>query len=231
MKFQIGNAIQAERPLVAVSLTDREPIPAAGMDIAELRIDAFQSQEEESIRRRIAEAAQIAPVLVTIRLQSELGQWDGTEEERLKLFQTTLTDAAAVDLEIQSDIAEKVIHMAKSAGKKAIASWHGSLQDADPTEMAERGSALGADAVKIAAFTDSLADVRALAKALLEWRRLPLIAVGMGRFGPLCRLLLPALGSPLAYAHPDGSEARAPGQMSLTQTQELLAVLYPPAAD
>ena len=231
MKFQIGETTQAERPLIAVSLTDREPLPGSGMDIAELRIDAFQSQDKASIRRRIAEAARAAPVLVTIRLQAELGQWDGSEKERLALFQAVLDGAAAVDIEIQSAIAREVIRAAQSAGKQAIASWHGRLEDADLAAMAEQGAALGADAIKIAAFADSLVAVRALAETLLEWRKLPLIAVGMGRFGPLCRLLLPALGSPLAYAYPDGGEARAPGQLSLGQTRKLLATLYPPATD
>lgn len=201
------------------------------MDIAELRIDAFQSQDEASIRRRIAEAARAAPVLVTIRLQAELGQWDGSEKERLALFQAVLDGAAAVDIEIQSAIAREVIRAAQSAGKQAIASWHGRLEDANLAEMAEQGAALGADAVKIAAFADSLVAVRSLVETVLEWQKLPLIAVGMGRFGPLCRLLLPALGSPLAYAYPDGGEARAPGQLSLGQTRKLLATLYPPATD
>ena len=229
MKFQIGGDAVTDRPRIIVSLTDQEPLPATGMDVAELRIDAFGSREKGKLLQRIAAAAKAAPILATIRLRAELGQWEGTEEERLALFQSILPHVAAVDIEMQSEIAGAVVHAAREAGKSVIVSWHGRLENTDPEEMAERGAALGADAVKIAAFTDSLAELRLLASTLLKRPEMSLIAVGMGRFGALSRLLLPALGSPYAYAHPDGAQALAPGQLSLQQTLALLTTLYPPA--
>jgi 3-dehydroquinate dehydratase-1 len=87
------------------------------------------------------------------------------------------------------------------------------------------GRALGADVVKIAAAVSTPADVRTLARLLVTTEGIGMIAIGMGNAAVATRLLFPALGSLLTYAH--AGDATAPGQIPLAEMTDLLARLFP----
>jgi 3-dehydroquinate dehydratase-1 len=67
--------------------------------------------------------------------------------------------------------------------------------------------------------------VRSLARLLVDASDIGLIAIGMGDAGVATRVLFPALGSLLTYAH--GGNATAPGQIPLVEMQQLLRRLFP----
>jgi 3-dehydroquinate dehydratase-1 len=67
--------------------------------------------------------------------------------------------------------------------------------------------------------------VRSLARLLVSTEDIGLIAIGMGDRAVATRLLFPALGSLLTYAH--AGAATAPGQIPLDEMQSLLRRLFP----
>ena len=141
-------------------------------------------------------------------------------------------------MEIASPIARTAIEAARIAGKLAIASFHDFERTPDARSLAgrvEAGRALGADVVKIAAQVRGAADLRTLARVLVERDDAGpgLIVIGMGDAGVASRVLFPALGSLLTYA--SAGTQTAPGQLALDEAVALLRrlrslVLLPDAA-
>jgi imidazolonepropionase-like amidohydrolase len=92
-----------------------------------------------------------------------------------------------------------------------------------PDEMRRKVRELrraGADVVKVAAAVRGPEDVRALARVLVEPAPIGRIVIGMGEAALATRVLFPALGSLVTYAH--AGRATAPGQLPL---DELVALL------
>lgn len=192
------------------------------LDVAEFRLDltGFVSGWEacaEELRRAGK------PVLYTLRSAEEGGRWSGTDSERLDAYVRSLAHVAALDVEAGSSIAADVASAAHDAGKAVVLSYH--AFDAMPPQDAlnrvvDRGFALGADIVKIAARTETRADVDVLA-AILDQRGGRLVScVGMGPLGPSSRVELALRGSCLTYGFAD--TANAPGQVSSAELMELL---------
>jgi 3-dehydroquinate dehydratase-1 len=177
---------------------------ARGLDLAELRIDHFARQDAAHVRAELGRYAGV-PTLATIRIAAEGGGWAGSEAERAKLFLSLLDAADAVDVEL------------------VMASHHDFAATPAPAALADvvaRAHAAGADVVKIATAVRGPEDVRALARVLIEPAPIGRIAIGMGEAGLATRLLFPALGSLVTYAHV--GHVTAPGQLPLDELVELL---------
>jgi 3-dehydroquinate dehydratase I len=233
--LRIGSVELGVRPCVAVPFADRTTraevlaLALRGLDVAELRIDHFARFDPAHVLAQLDVFARI-PVLATIRSAAEGGGWKGTEAERLALFRALLPRADAVDVEIASEIAGEVVGLARAAGKLAIASFHDFEKtpgDAELADVVARGRALGADVVKIATAVAGPCDLRSLARLLVGTDDIGLIAIGMGDRALATRLLFPALGSLLTYAH--AGAATAPGQIPLDEMHALLRRLFPSA--
>lgn len=232
-RWRIGALELGARPRVAVpfgdAVTRSEVVLLAeqGLDVAELRVDHFTRVDLDWVLARIDVFAGI-PLLATIRSAAESGGWQGSEAERVALFRALLPRVDAVDVEIESEIARDVVHAARDAGKLAIASFHDFAKTPRPEALADvvaRGRALGADVVKIATMVEDRSDLRSLARLLIEIEDVGLIAIGMGDAAVATRVLFPALGSLLTYAH--AGTATAPGQIPLVEMQQLLRRLFP----
>jgi 3-dehydroquinate dehydratase-1 len=198
-----------------------------GLDVAELRVDRFARVDVAAVLARLDVYAGV-PLLATIRCAAEGGGWKGTEADRLVLFRALLPRVDAVDVEIASEIARDVVRDAQRAGKLAIASFHDFAKTPGAGALADvvaRGRALGADVVKIATAVADRDDVRSLARLLVDPSDIGLIAIGMGDAAVATRVLFPALGSLLTYAH--AGNATAPGQIPLVEMRQLLRRLYP----
>jgi 3-dehydroquinate dehydratase-1 len=211
----------------AVTRADVLSLAQQGLDVAELRVDHFARVDAAAVLAGLDVFAGV-PLLATIRSAAEGGGWKGTEAERLALFRTLLPRVDAVDVEIASEIARDVIDAARGAGKLAIASFHDFAKTPSAGALADvvtRGRALGADVVKIATAVADRNDLRSLARLLVDASDIGLIAIGMGDAAVATRVLFPALGSLLTYAH--AGNATAPGQISLVEMQQLLRRLFP----
>ena len=231
--LRIGSLELGTRPRVAVPFADRATRPelaalrTQGLDVAELRVDHFARFDAEHVLASLDAFAGM-PLLATIRSAAEGGGWKGPDAERLALFRALLPRVGAVDVEIASAIAGDVVAAARAAGVLAIASFHDFAKTPDAAALADvvaRGRALGADVVKIATAVAGRGDVRSLARLLVTTDDIGVIAIGMGERAVATRVLFPALGSLLTYAH--AGDATAPGQIPLAEMTALLARLFP----
>jgi 3-dehydroquinate dehydratase-1 len=225
----LGSLVLGPAAAVAVPFDDAptrddvQALRARGLDVAELRIDSFSSQ---TAAHALAVAATFdgVPTLATIRIRAEGGAWAGSEAARAKLFLALLPHVGAIDVELAAhELLPELRAAARAAGRLVIASHHDFERTPAPGALADvvaRAQQAGADVVKIATTVRGPDDVRALAAALLAPADIGRIVVGMGVAGLATRVLFPALGSLLTYAH--AGRANAPGQMALDELVELL---------
>ena len=231
--IKLGSLLLNGAPRVAVNFGD-DVSPgllvsgkAAGLDIAEIRIDQFSSYDQDHVLHVVKKFENI-PTIATIRLQKEGGSWRGAEEDRLALFQAILPYVDATDVEMTSDIRHAVIRAAHDARKLCVVSHHNfdtteSLQDL--TGLVEQAKSEGADIVKIATKVDRREHLQTLARLTLQHANKNVIVIGMGAAGLASRLFLPALGSLITFAYV--GKPTAPGQLHYQETFDLLRKMYP----
>lgn len=193
---------------------------AAGLDIAEIRLDLAQINNLQTARELITCYAPL-PTILTIRPSWEGGQWQKDEAARQQLFVETIPLCAAVDIELAAAIRPHITAAAKAHGKALIISRHNlAAADslADMETAAQRAFAAGADVFKNACMVNTAGDLAVLQSFLQRWKERPVIIIGMGEteVARRARLELPAQGSRIAFAAI--GENSAPGQLSLAET-------------
>src|SRR5579863_2693113 len=102
----VGTVSQPETLLQLAAVTNRD------CDIVEVRLDLIGSNTPQWVEHARAIEARGLPVVVTIRLAGEGGQWKQSDEERLLLFETALRNLTAVDIELRSPIVKEVSTLA-----------------------------------------------------------------------------------------------------------------------
>lgn len=226
--------LDSDVPLVAVSFSDDDSVlardaQAAGVDVAELRIDQFSSTDVAHVLKQVR-AFEGLSTLATIRSAHEGGGWRGAEEERLTLFRAVAPLVDAVDIELSSrEIIGKVIAAARQHGAVVIVSYH-NFECTPGTDELEAiindAKNVGADLVKVSTMATSSNDVKRLASLLLNTEDdSKLIVIAMGATGTVSRVFFPALGSRLTYSFFGASTA--PGQLDYPETFRLLRKFYP----
>lgn len=231
--LRIGSLALGGAARVAVPFDDapsREAVQALrarGLDVAELRVDHFATREPARVRAELAKYDGL-PTLATIRIPAEGGAWAGDETERARLYLALLDAVDAVDVELAAAaVRREVLPAARAAGRLTIVSHHDFAATPPPAALAEvvrRAEDAGADVVKIAAAVRGPEDVRALAGVLVAPAAIGRIVVGMGEAALATRVLFPALGSLLTFAH--AGRATAPGQIPLDELVALLDRLH-----
>lgn len=227
-------ALGGDVPRVAIGFSD-DVIEAdlldarrGGVDIAEVRIDLFRSIDPKDVIRKL-ELFKLLPTIATIRTKEEGGKWQGTEAQRIALFQKIIPHVDAVDVELSSlSKTASLITAAHKAGKLVVVSHHDFDRTPKAAELERIVSAAkkaGADIVKIATHVESDSDVRALASLFTDAQR-NLVVIGMGPKGLVTRLSFPALGSLMTFAMFGGVQT-APGQIPYSDMMEHLRLLYP----
>jgi 3-dehydroquinate dehydratase-1 len=234
LPLRIGALALGEVPRLAVPFDDSvsraeaQELLAQGLDVAELRVDLFSTREPARVRAELAKYEGLA-TLATIRLRTEGGGWDGSEAERAALFASLVDRVDAVDVELAARaIRDEVRDAARAAGRLVIASHHDFVRTPESAALAAvvaAGRDFGADVIKIATAIAGAADVRALARLLVEHADVPMIVIGMGEAAAATRVLFPALGSLLTYA--SAGRATAPGQLPFDEMRALLRRLFP----
>lgn len=227
--ISIGSVELGKRPRIVVPLLDTEIRTDAARakelaDIFELRIDLFQ-RHEQSYVAQLCEAArsQDVPLIATVRSVQEGGGVALDDQQRLALFEAALPHVDALDVEHHAEIRDRVIHLAQSSRKLAIVSHHDF--DRTPTEphltgIVDEAQAAGADVVKLATAAQSFADVERLFGVLLSQRAKGLVAISLGPYGTISRVVFPLFGSLLTYGFLH--QAVAPGQLSLADLRQEL---------
>jgi len=224
----------ADAPCVAVPFDDEATeagitaATAAGMDVAEVRIDLFASHEIGHVVDVVRRFGAV-PTIATIRSDSEGGAWDRGDAQRLSLYQAVSPEVDAVDIEASSTaIGAEVVDAAHAQGRQVIMSFHdfdATPDGADLTSTIADAAARGADVVKIATMVHGIDDLRTLAHVLTADHHIDLIVIGMGSAGAPSRVVFPLLGSKLTFA--DAGRSTAPGQLPLAEMSETLSRLSP----
>jgi 3-dehydroquinate dehydratase-1 len=183
-------------------------------DIVEIRLDLIGPDAAPWLEQAKAIEAQGFPVVVTIRLASEGGQWAQPDEARRPLFETALEHLSAADIELRSPLLTEVSTLARRRHRALIVSHHDFVGTPSTRELhhivlkaADYGTV-----VKVATVAQTEADVAALRELLSRKCPVPLCVLGMGPLGPQTRTELPKLGSCLTYGYLDVPVA--PGQVS-----------------
>jgi len=230
--------ILADDPAIA----KRDAILAAEMggDIVEFRVDLLM-ELEESLESRIAIITNLIeesalPCIVTCRPEWEGGMYSGAEDERVSMFEAVGTaehPPAYIDVELKAYTASanirQKINLAVDHPKqqrhvrtRLILSTHDF--EGRPADLTRRLIAMhdepACSVVKVAYRARSIRDNLELFEILSE-RQKPTIALGMGEFGLMSRVLAPKFGGFLTFASLRDASATASGQPMI---QELLGM-------
>lgn len=214
----------------------RDAILAAekGADIVEYRVDLLMDGEYplegriQQIRSLVADSP--LPCIVTCRPEWEGGLYSGDEDERVSMFEALGTSEhppAYIDVELaaytrSANIRQK-INLAVDHPKqerhvrtRLILSSHDFM--GRPADLTRKILAMQAEpacaVVKVAYRARSIRDNLELFDILSE-RQKPTIALGMGEFGLMSRVLAPKFGGFLTFASLRDESATAPGQPTI----------------
>jgi 3-dehydroquinate dehydratase/shikimate dehydrogenase len=184
----------------------RDEAAAAGADLVELRLDSVADPNVAG-----ALAGRLGPVIVTCRPTWEGGAFSGPEDERRALLGEALSRGAEyVDIEARAHFDDLVSH---AGGRRVVLSYHDFEGiPSDLADLVRTMSATGAEIVKVAAKTHSLADCVSLRDAAVSVGRPEgFVLIGMGDFGLVTRVLPDRFGSAWTYA----GDQRQVGQLTL----------------
>ena len=233
MNLKLGNLTLGAHPLIVVPLTDSDVESLdtlEGADAAEIRIDMFLMKnpaDAGGISKTIALAAEKfrVPLIATFRRKEEGGAADVSEETRFSMLEAAagMAVVSALDIEINSPIAARVIQLANRNGKLSIASYHNFQETPAENfldETARRGWAPGADVVKIAVMPHTARDLRAITSFTLRHHERGVVTIAMGPLGAASRLYLPLIGSLMTFA--SIRTLSAPGQLTVAEARRFL---------
>lgn len=204
-----------------------------GADLVEYRIDrVFDSFEDDHAVRLIEALVADSPLpcIVTCRPTWEGGEYDGDDSDRISLYERLglaerpprYIDVELAALTRSANLRQKVRLAVEhpGQGKGLSTSLVLSMHDFEqrPADLNRRWLAmLGEDAArvhKIAYRVRSVRDNLELLELTREADR-PTIALGMGEFGLLSRVLAPKFGGFLTFAALAGGKGTAPGQPTI----------------
>lgn len=227
----------------ASALADAAVAKAAGADLVEFRIDESFSgsgdEREEKLVLRLCARSPL-PCIVTCRAASEGGHYDGDDLQRVSLYERLGTASGAgemppryLDIEhaaysrsanIRQKVNLAVDHPAQVRDLRTtlILSMHDF--QSRPADLTRRLIAMrhepAAGVLKVAYRARSLRDNLELFDLLAERDR-PTIALGMGEFGLMSRVLAPKFGGFLTFASLRPATVTAPGQPTIAELLDL----------
>jgi 3-dehydroquinate dehydratase/shikimate dehydrogenase len=191
-------------------------VAAQGAKLVELRMDYIA---------RSVELARIlknrpTPVVVTCRRKQDGGRWEKSEEDRLMLLRQSI--AMGVEyIDLEEDTATKIPRYGKT---KRIISYHNfeGVPD-DLEEIHARLAKLDADIVKVAVQANSFEDTLRVIE-LMRKAKIPTIAIAMGDYGSMSRILATRYGAPFTYCVFNLDRRVAPGQLSYNDMKHIYRV-------
>lgn len=205
------------------ALADAQHAQLAGADMVEFRLDAFieEASQIDACVKLIADSP--LPCIATCRPSWEGGEYEGDEPARAELFKR-LCEAEYppkyIDIELAADIRPAIAPGENAPG--LILSTHDF--GGRPATLTRQLLALRDDATasvhKIAFRARSLRDNPELFE-ILSQRDRPTIALGMGAYGLMSRVLAPKFGGFLTFASLKPETTTAPGQPTIAELLSL----------
>lgn len=208
-----------------------------GADVLEIRLDLLGIRDleiaTETIRKIKSETG--LPVIVTNRSNTEGGNWEGKEADRVGLLTNLLSikdgpDAVDIELSAEREERDSVVKAARTCGKTIIISSHDFLKTPSFQEIKatlEEAFLAGADIAKLAVMPRSMRDVLDLLKVTLDAREAgkAVCTIAMGELGKHTRVIAPFYGSVLTYASVEGTVSAAPGQLPVDKLKKIMELL------
>ena len=204
--------------MICVAISDKNPekcIEILGkVEMAEIRLDLTEYTDEDTKKVFSTSTRCIA----TCR-PDKMGL--DKQYEMLKIAMEA--GAAYVDIEIEApkEQQEKLIKVAKANNTRIIISYHN--YDKTPSidellKIVKDCYSMGADIAKVAVQANSQKDT-AKVMALYSADK-PVVALAMGEFGKISRLIAPMLGAEFTFASTDEGVGTAPGQITYSKMIE-----------
>jgi 3-dehydroquinate dehydratase-1 len=198
-------------------------------DLIEIRADSLKECSNDNVHKLLSDLKKIteARIILTVRNGDEGGWFEGTEKEREKIILGSLHLADLVDIELKSDIRDKIVSTARVNNIDVIISYHDfektpSSKEIEDIITAEKKA--GADYAKVAFKANSNQDVLELLRKIERMsKKVRVVAISMGEIGRISRIAAPVFGSSIAYA--SVGRKTAPGQLSVADTRKILEVL------
>lgn len=218
-------------PDAATMYSQVEPV-LDRVDVVEIRLDSM-------IKADIYNCCSLLhkPLLFTNRPLWEGGAFDGTEERRIApLLEAVRQEVAYVDFELRADqwLRKRLLAAMSLSPTRMVLSWH-NFEDTPPQEeledvlaqMVESDAGTGKVVGKIVTTAHNPEDALRVLRLQEQAKaaNFPLSCFCMGEPGRITRLATLYLGGFMTYACLNDAEATAPGQLSLEQLQQLIALL------
>lgn len=193
----------------------------ADVDLIEIRVDSlsFHLKDLDNLLPQIA-----CPLIITVRHPREGGAHGLLNSERKELYTHYMPFATLMDVELRSlKVLKSIIDDAAQKRVGLIVSDH-SFQTTPslPKLLAKqkRAFAAGATIFKLATLTSTSAQLSVLLSLLQKPNEKQRAVMGMGKFGPVSRLLLAQAGSFLNYGYLDVPNAS--GQWEARELKKLI---------
>lgn len=215
-----------------------------GADLVEYRVDVFFEDKEDSADLladridRVLELVRASPLpcIVTCRPHWEGGEYHGDDDERVALYESLGTSdhpPAYIDVELatytrSANIRQKINLGVSHPGQQRAVSTRLILSTHDfqgrPSDLTRKILAMQDEAacsvVKVAYRARSIRDNLELFEILRDQTK-PTIALGMGEFGVMSRILAPKFGGFLTFASLRDESTTAPGQITIDELLNL----------
>lgn len=167
--------------------------------------------------------------IATCRSKDQGGMWSGCERDRINtLVEAIRYGAQFVDIEDSIDNLPEIVGKFKSMGVSVIVSHHdfnGTPEFSRMVEIVDREIKCGADVWKIATVANSLTDCLNVLRLLKLFKSTPGIALAMGSYGLLSRIVSPLLSGFLTYASVKRGCESAPGQLTVNELLEIYELM------
>ncbi len=203
------------------ALADAEHARLAGADLVEFRLDAFleEASQIDACVRLVGDSP--LPCIATCRPSWEGGEYEGDEHTRSELFEELCT-AESPPRYVDTELAARRVTDTLDGPVKLIVSTHDFQgRPANLTrQLLHLREDSGAAVHKIAFRARSLRDNLELFE-ILAHRDRPTIALGMGTYGLMSRVLAPKFGGFLTFASLRPETTTAPGQPTVADLLNL----------
>lgn len=205
--------------LLIASTHGEIPTNLNGADLLELRIDGLENPKETVVDLLTKSPI---PTIVTCRSVSEGGMFDGTEDERIAMYQAATqckNPPRYIDVEFETLSRHPLFIDAIDRSNTGIILSSHDIKER-PQDLFQRAAAMqdigDVDVVKLVWRARSIRDNLDCFE-LLRTKQQPMIAMCMGEYGLMSRVLAPKFGGFGVYGSVDGHEATAPHQPTIAE--------------
>lgn len=207
--------------LVIASVHGKPPATIDGADMIEIRADHLDPEQHVASIQAWLEAATL-PTIFTVRSGEEGGSFYGDDAQRVLMLTAALESARPPKyIDVEYEIFSKqpwLIDELPLGDCGIILSWHD--LSGRPVDLFQKAAAMqdvaGISVVKMVWRARSLRD-NLDAFELLQTRQQPMIALCLGPFGLMSRVLSPKFGGFGTFTTLDGFDATAEGQLTATE--------------